>query len=374
MFGLMLFAAMQVQAQGVLVNYDLDTSVAQIAKPLKLWKDFLATRDDSLGARYWSKAEVRRYGNRSYFLLKNELDFGMDNFLELLGYACIKILKIQKAGDNYKISSLMEFKPEGGKSNVQYIFHVYLKEEDGELKICNAQSVNDPLYMKQTQVGLITYHYPRDHAFDKALAAKQSDFIAGFAAHFGVKPDSMHYYFAGSLEDVQRIKGLDYIIGNNGEQYPSGKADPAHKTVYSFGLAEYYPHELIHLVLHKQFRQMHPWFDEGVATCFGMSRGKSLEWHLKRTNTYLAAHPEVDLTNMLQYRSIDAITDYRYVLGGFLVQYAYEKGGYPLIRRLLESGSSDEQFYKALTDHLGLERSSLNTWIRSELKKRYGAA
>lgn len=371
MFGWCLLCAIGMKAQGVLINYDLDTAVYQIAKPLKVWTAFLKTKDDSVGAHYWNREEVKAYGSKSYFLLRHELDFGMDNFLQLLGYATVKVLKVKKNGDYYKITSLMEFKPEADKANVQYIFHVYLKEEDGQLKLYNAQAINNRLYMAKQAIGPIVYHYPKAHTFDQVLATKQSTFITAFSANVGVTPDTMHYYFADSSEDLQKIKGLDFFIGNNGEEYPSGRADAKNQTVYSFGMGEYYPHELIHLVLHKKYQHMHSWFDEGVATCFGMSRGKSLDWHLQKTKAYLDAHPEVNLNNLLDYTSIDAITDYRYVLGGFLINYAYERGGYALVIKLLESGSSDEQFYQALKNHMGLDRQKLNTFIRTELKKRY---
>ncbi|MGV2480115.1 UNVERIFIED_CONTAM: hypothetical protein IGO34_25265 [Salmonella enterica subsp. enterica serovar Weltevreden] len=68
---------------------------------------------------------------------------------------------------------------------------------------------------------------------------------------------------------------------------------------------------------------------------------------------------------------MDVTTAYKYALGGFLIQYAYEKGGYALIKTLLNAGNTDAEFYTALKEHLGLEQSALNRFFRSELKKRY---
>ncbi len=100
----------------------MDTTIHKVAGPLKFWIDFLKTRDDSTGAKYWNDGEVKKYGYKSYFLLENELDFGMDNFLELLGYSTIKVLQVKQSAGFFKISSLMEFKPEAATSNIPYTF------------------------------------------------------------------------------------------------------------------------------------------------------------------------------------------------------------------------------------------------------------
>lgn len=359
------------RAQDILINYDLDTTIYKVGGPLKHWIDFLKTRDDSTGARYWNDAEVKKYGHTSYFLLENELDFGMDNFLEVLGYSTVKVLQVKQNAGLFKISSLMEFKPEAGKSNIQYLFHVYAKEQKGSFKLYNALDINTELYLNHTTIGYIRYHYPKSHSFNRALAQKQSDFITTFAKNFDVQPDTVQYYFGSDHEELDNMKGFDFIIRNSGEQLPFGKADPEHKIVYSSGFGEYNPHELIHVILYKKYKKTHVWFEEGVATYFGMSRGKDLDWHLKKVHAYLALHPELDLNHLTKLQNMDVTTAYKYALGGFLIQYAYEKGGYPLIKTLLNAGNTDAEFYNALKKYLGLEQSALNTFFRSELKKRY---
>lgn len=364
-------ATLSYRAQDILINYDIDTTIHHVAGPLKLWIDFLKTRDDSIGAKYWNDAEVKKYGYQSYFLLENELDFGMDNFLELLGHSTVKVLQVKQSDGLFKISSLIEFKPEEARSNIPYIFHVYVKEQKGNFKLHNAIGINTELYLNHATLGYIRYHYPESHPFNRALAQKQSDFMTTFAENFDVQPDTVQYYFGSNHEELDNIKGLDFITGNSGEQLPFGKADPAHNIVYSSGLGEYYPHELIHVMLYKKYKKTHLWFEEGVATYFGMSRGKDLDWHLKKVNAYLLLHPELDLNNLTKLQNLDATTAFKYALGGFLIQYAYEKGGYALIKILLDAGNTDAEFYNALKEHLGLEQSSLNTFFRSELKKRH---
>ena len=196
---------------------------------------------------------------------------------------------------------------------------------------------------------------------------KQVDYLRAFSRHFRVPLDTIDYYFAETTAEIQRIKGFDFVVGDNGAQIPSGKADTKNRIVYSSGLAEYYPHEFIHILINPHFPNCHLWINEGVATYFGMSRGKDLDWHLERLKTHLTSHPDINLNEMLKLRSLDEYTDYRYVLGGLIVKLAYEKGGYPLVKTLLEAGKTDDEFYQAIELHLGLKKATLNKQIRDLL-------
>lgn len=358
--------------QNITVNYDLDTTVHDVAAPLNLWINFLETADDAAGSVYWNSREVDKYGTESYFLIENELDFGMDNYLKLLSLVQIKVLSIRKSNEYFKITSMLSFSQEGGGSEVQYIFHVYAGPDKGELKLFNPLEINDKIYLKQTTLGSINFHYPKSHQFNPVLAQKQVDFLSLFANQFGAEVGTIDYYFASTAEEMNRIKGFDYLVGYSGEEIPFGKADVEKRIVYAVGLGEYYPHEFIHILLNPMFPDAHLWINEGVAAYFGMSRGYEYKWHLKKLHHYLLEHSEVDLANMLELRTLDKYTDFRYVLGGLFAEVALEKGGIPLIKKLLEGGSSDEDFYAVIEEQLGIERGDLNTWIRARLEKEFG--
>ncbi len=369
-----LFLVNIIYCQTIFINYDIDTTRPSIAHPLKCWIDFLNTKDDSLGARYWNKEEVKQYGYNSYFLLESHLDFGSPNLLQVLGYSSIKVLSVIQQPDYYKITSQMEFKPNGNRSNIQYIFSVYAKAKGTEFKLYNALTVHSALHLNHSTLGFVEYYYPKSHRFNKELAQQQDELLLSLCKNLELQPTTVRYYFADTQEEINRIKGFDFIIGSSGEQLPSGIADPDHHIVYSSGLYENYPHEIIHVLLRKKYPQLHYWFDEGVATCFGQSRGKDLDWHLQKVNTYLKAHPEVDLNQLLTLRNLDGSTGFKYALGGFLIQYAKEKGGFDLIKKLLLSGETDEQFYEALKNLLGIAPDQINNFIRTELAKRYASA
>ena len=132
---------------------------------------------------------------------------------------------------------------------------------------------------------------------------------------FKVNIDTVDYYFANTNNVLLKARGFNFLIGNSGQEIPPGKADPKNRIVYASGLGEYYPHELIHFLLNPYFPNCHLWINEGVATYFGMSRGKKLDWHLKKLKKQLSEHPEINLNNMLELKTLDQYTDYRYVIG-----------------------------------------------------------
>ena len=360
------------KAQGVFVNYDVDSTIFDIGAPLKLWLDFLGTKDDSTGAQYWNQAEVEKYGEDSYFLLEKQLNFGTDNYLYLFSYATINVVRIVEVGDYFKITSMLDFSTDERPGNIQCLFNVFAGMDQGKLKLFNALAINTQHYLSNTTVGFIRFHYPKYHKFDYELAQKQTDFLVAFSREFGVEPDTVDYYFADTKEEVERMKGFDFVAGGSGQEIPTGIADAINRIVYCSGAAEYYPHEIIHVLLYGKYNNCHGWINEGMATYFGMSRGKPLDWHLEKTAKYLSEHQEIDLTNMLELITLDEYTGYRYALGGLVVQQAFEKGGYDLVKTLLNAGKTSAEFYEALEKHLGWKKDQLNTVIRDLLQKRYG--
>jgi hypothetical protein len=42
-------------------------------------------------------------------------------------------------------------------------------------------------------------------------------------------------------------------------------------------------------------------------------------------NNHLVKHSKIDLNNMLELRSLDQYTDYRYALGDFIMREAFKK-------------------------------------------------
>jgi hypothetical protein len=351
----------------VKVNYDINTDVFKVEEPLNVWLKFLDTKDDESGSKYWNSEEVEKYGNDSYFILENELNFGNDNFLQMLGYMNISVIRVNKVSDYFKITSIASFASKKDTSNINYIFYVYAKKIDGEFKLFNALKVNSELLLESEKIDFITYYYPKSHEFDLDLAQKQNQLIKEISDGMGIPLEEYKYYFANSREEIMNIKGLYFIIGNSGNEIPSGIADVQNSITFSSGLDEYYPHELIHLLINPKFPDTHNWILEGFATYFGMSRGIKLETHINKLSDHLKQNSSIDLNSMLELKSLDQYTDYRYVLGGYIIQKAFEKSGFDYLNQILSKTKSDDDFYKTVAEVLGVERDEINSFIRKDL-------
>lgn len=351
-------------AQQVITNFDIDTSWEGFSEVIHLWKQYLKAPDDSTASVYWNPSEIEKLGFEHYNIQNAEFT----PVLRTMGrFYRSQILSIQQFEEGFKLKNQF-YISRGDTIETLAIVDIWAIHTSKGLKLSNAIFQNLKKGWNNKTVGYIHFHYPHYHSFNALLAEKQNTFITEkLPAIFGTEPDTVHFYFADTFEEIQQLKGFNYIVGLSGSVKPSGKA--AHNNwCYSGGTGEYYPHELVHLFVDDLYPGKHAWTSEGLATYLGGSRGKSLDWHLIRTHTYLAAHPEIDLNTMLDLITLDEYTGYRYALGGFIIHQLYKKGGWEMVKEFMSPGSEDSDYYAKVEKHLGVKRSALNSYIRNQLK------
>ncbi len=349
-------------------NLEQNLDLFQLREPLRLWLDFLRSDDDADGSKYWNQHEVDEFGENDYFQL-NDLDyFDLGDKIKTLQYGTI-VLSITKIDSLYKIMSQLKFDYSDSITMTPFIFHVYAKidKESGRLQLYNPFPINKALYTKSKKVGGITYVFSKDHHFNKRLAMKQSRVLKRVAKEFNLGSVNYTFFFANNRKLYYEMRGYDFHFENIGAEHPSGKADLNKNEVYSFGSNEYYPHELLHLLINPKFKNAHLWFNEGFVTYFGQSRGKSLDWHIKKLALHLNSHPEFSFSNLLELKNLDDMTDYRYVIGGLFIKIAYKKGGAELVAQLLNGGKSEEEFYSSLSIVFDVQKSEVDSFIKKEL-------
>lgn len=88
---------------------------------------------------------------------------------------------------------------------------------------------------------------------------------------------------------------------------------------------------------------------------------------MKKTHDFLEKHRDIDLNNLLDLRTIDEFTDYRYVVGGLIAKNIYQKGGWKMLREFMNSGITNEDYYNAIKQFLGVSRKNLNSYLRKEI-------
>lgn len=346
------------KAQNVTYNYIADSTNPDTKEVMKLFADYLASNPQNQEkSPFWNIEEQEDH--KKYDFLESEFQPSLYMGLP------VHVLSIKSKDGVYEIKAQFSVCQENGQPYILAIANYFAKKENGSYKLYNALPFNREGWL-HTKVGFVDFYYPKTHGFNNEKANKLNDFIKDICTDFDVKPKPIEYYMAADFDEIQSLKGFDYYLGMGGETKPTGKA--AGDKVYCGGLGEYYPHEVFHVEIDEHYPNKHYWVSEGLATFLGGSRGKDLQWHLKRTNAYLQKHPEINLNNMLELRNVDEYTSYQYALGGWIAKEVYQKGGWTMVKEFMNSGKSDADYYNAIENFIGVERSDLNRYLRNQLK------
>jgi len=344
-------------AQKVTYNYLIDTSNIEVKKVQKLFEDYIHSRPDSIyNNPFWSDTDKEIKGH--FDILYGEFQPSL-----YMGFP-IHILSIKSNNGVFEIKAMFSSCREDNKPYVLAIMNYIAKKDNNEYKLSNYLYESRAKWNKQ-KIGLITFYFPLYHQFDTLKANRLNDFSFELCKNLKIKPTEYEYYFSDEYDELQKLKGIDYCIGMGGESKPTGIG--GNFRAFISGLGEDNFHEPFHILMGDNFK-CHMWANEGAATYFGGSRGKDMIWHLSKVNEYLNSNENIDLNNLLTLRTLDEYTDFRYAIGGFVVQLVFEKGGWTLLRQFLNSGNTDNDYYLSIEKCLGVKRKDLNSFLRQEIK------
>jgi hypothetical protein len=349
-----------VNAQKVTYNYIIDTSDVEVKKVKLVFENYIHSRPDSIYFNpYWSSIE--KQSPYHFDILYGEFQPSL-----YMGFP-IHVLSIKMHNEAYEIKAMFSACKTDGTPYVLCIANYYAVKEDGEFKLSNALYRNREKWAK-SKIGLITFYYPYYHQFDSTKAEALNSFSINLCHNLDLDTIEYEYYFADDFDELQILKGLDYWLGMGGKVKPTGRG--GNGRVFCSGLGENYFHEPFHVLSNVKKYKAHLWAAEGVATYLGGSRGKTIEWHICKVNNYLIIHQNIDLSkNLLQLRTLDEYTDFRYAIGGLIAKRVYEKGGWNYLKLLLNCGYSDDEYYYTIEKLLGIKRTMLNQYLRNEIKK-----
>lgn len=351
-------------SQKITYNHIIDSTDATTLEIKKVFEGYLKSNPSNQQENnYWNTYVQKEF---------KQFDFLEDEFNPSLymGFPA-HVLSIKSNDNTHEIKVQYSYCQENGSPYVLAIANYYLKPINGDLKLFNALTLNREKWIKN-KVGLIEYFYPKEYNFSHKKALEANEFIYQITDIFKTEPIEFEYYLAEDFDEIQKLKGFDYYIGMGGKTIPSGKASI--NRIFCAGLGENYKHEIVHVQIDKHYPNKHYWVTEGLATFLsGSSRGKSNDWHQRKIYNYLKKHPEINLNNLTEYVNFDNYTDYHYALGSFLISKIYEKGGWELIMKAMESGKTDEEFYYFLEQALGVKRKNLDNYLRGELENKFNS-
>lgn len=248
-------------------------------------------------------------------------------------------------------------------STVGITNHYVKFDQEGKPFFVSPVEVNAKKW-KTIKVRNITYWYPEYHNFNRKRADSLIRQTINLEKIWELKPIDITYYFANTFEEIQNLRGFDFSIGLGNRDKPSGISNDVDRIIYCAGIGENYFHEVVHIYLNKYFPKS-PLL-EGLVVFYGRSLGQDLVWHLKRLNTYLIEHPEIDLNRLEDFWRMDNYTDPSAAIGGMLCDMAFKKGGLNGLKKLMSHHTMDEVF----KEEFDLKGNELNTWLRKTIAEQ----
>ncbi len=360
------FAMLQAQSRQkpirVLINTGVDTSNHEIAEIIRLWKNYLNSNPDSVADNpYWLTEEKKRYAQPDLV----DHTWWSPSLYANMPLNRPTVLSVSQLKDGFRIRTLFGSAVDSGYAGVGAITEIAAKKEEGVYKLCNILPYNTASWGKET-VGSITFHFPPEHTFNTSLARRMNQFVDSLRGLWQFDPIPVDYYFAGTKDSMFKALGFDYLMTEGNVARPGGYSQVRNHVILSGGSNEWYPHEFVHMYINPQFPKHHYYIGEGYATLLGGSQGHDLGWHIRRTDSWLKDHPDTDIMNL---DKIDYATSTVYVVGGLICRMAEEKGGLALIRKLMEYGTTDDDFHRAMRDVFGVDEKDLNQFVKAKISE-----
>lgn len=346
---------------------------------IELWKNYLKEgKFQDSQSPYWSFDNMKIPDEYLWAV-------GVQN-LNTRGYKTqCKIIGIFPAEKNYyALKSAFTHIDEKGEIHIDTITSVYAKKIKNKYLLISSAEYNKDV-LEHNKIGSINYYIHPFHKFDREKANKMNEFNIFLANEFNTRPMEFDYFVANNARDIVDIWGYEYMKRMYIPNQTGGIASVHNKLIYSGNNSEYYPHELVHLYTYDLVpKDYHFWIGEGIATFYGGSGGYSLDWHLEKLKTFLSENPNYDLSDIdkldTEIPNGEYKTDFRYVIGGFLMKKVYEKYSVEGLMDALQitggnakefhkSGSSNEDFFNFLNEKLGIEKQDFDSYIKREMKK-----
>jgi hypothetical protein len=330
-----------------------------------LWKNYLSSNPDTIfDTPYWNDIEKKKY--KSYDLLKSE------GYLSPSLYALQPnniVLYIKEMGDEYLIHS-MYYWLDDSIVNPLAITDVIAKKEEGKFKLYNYL----PYYTsdwKSKKIGIIDYYFHRDYVFDEEQALRADDLLKKLNKLFDLDVKRVSYYIARDCDEIQRMKGFDYVVGMGKTPNLCAFFDVSNNIVYSNSkVGEYHMHELIH-VINTKYTNANYLLLMGLSVYTNDKNAhltKPFIYHALNVQKYLQKNVSLDLTDFENLPQIPG-SDLNYFVGALIVDAILEKGGISLLKEALQNTEEEKDLLEFLKNKLRIDKKELNIILKNKFKK-----
>jgi len=361
----------------VFVSPRIDTTNVRNREILELWQDYRQklfensfrgqTHDLTV---YWAESELKYEAFDFYRARFFNLDL-------LYTYFPTFALKIDSVGTDIFSLQVMTMRRFTQTCDVFFpsaLFSVKIIRDSTGFRLMNTLTFNRA--KKQTfELPPIRYYFDRDYPFDTLIAKQAHQKLIDFATRYQLSflDEPMIYFFVYSRRS-QINKDFGFLM--HPFSVPSDiVADIGGTQIFAnrmafFGgpKAEGNIHEIIHILL-RQITPTITLFEEGIATFYGGSMGKSYEVLRAELIRYLQAVPEDKLSAVDIFEFMDPNYNRTYTVFAVLVEEAKRRGGEEFVLEILKSGKSDTEytFWELASYFFDTEQSEFITFLKTIL-------
>ncbi len=350
----------QEQKIEVTIHARVDTTDPEIKAVTKLWTNYLNAAPDSIyNNPYWNNAEKITYAD---FDLSRKFIYQAPA-AQILGHYKPTVLSVEKEGGYYGIRTIFladkTASPESN-SNPWCITKLHAVKENNEWKLINALPVITKKWTRK-KVGEITFIYPPVHQFNLQSAKRSNEFCEYLQSKFklqALKP--FEFYITNNADDMGKLLNFDFYFAG----YTTGAAMRDNNILMSGLGAEYYPHELVHMMLPDADR--HSMIEEGFASWQGGSNGRTFEENILLLADLIYKNEAVTFDAVLKKTGGWQIGAY-YTTGAILCKAAFETGGSAYVQSLLNTPNEDNQLIETVCKIFKIKKEDIDTFWKSKV-------
>jgi hypothetical protein len=359
------FAFSQGYTVDMTITARVDTTNKDIKDIFELYKNYLLSRPDSVyDNSFWNESEKIKYGDfdltRSSFFLNGFLNYS------ILARFKPVVLAIEPENGKYSIRTLFYAEDLQGKSkqsNPWCITKIFAVKENETWKLENAL----PNIIKNWNVEKkehITFYYPDTHKYSNELASKSDNFCDSIIRYYRFpQPENINFYICRSADEVGELMGFEYFFTG----YTAGKTIKENNIIFSGLNSEWYPHELVHMIVPEN-KLRHKIIDEGFATFIGGSGTETFEDSFNTLSQFINENDTISFDDILTWK-VDSQAAF-YTGGAVLCKLVEEYKGVDGINELLLSDtSSDDILYDVVMHILKMDKISFSdAWKQAIIK------
>ncbi len=368
----LLLISQQIKSQPIYLGFNpllKEQNNDQIKSCLLLLEKYFININDPIRYQLWNSLDLNSLSSPDRYLKY----YGYSAYYRDPDYYQPTVLSIIKDSDKtYKAFISFSKCTSQGIPVVSAIISVIIVDVEGELKVTNTLLYNLEKYKWQENIrNGITFRTSPKIAFESKEALELVKFNSTISDLFETEPLRFRYVACSTFEEMQKVRGIDFDL--SAQSGGIAQTDVDNSIIYvSNGKLNYF-HEVVHLYYYQSYLKTNcysEFWNEGLATYLGGSMNQSLTWHINQIRKTMA-FKKYDFTDLENLKSIDVLdsTNMSYVVAAILCRSIFNKSGKSGLEKILLIDSI-EKSYDLIQNELGISKSQLNEYIKSEIEEQ----